>query len=132
MIDIKQCAELLADKIPGAAQIYKEHLNDYNEINLHILVGDIINEPLTKLLGENKQRDLIKIYCDTIERMWRYGDEYVKNVVDVTILEYISGRDEEWQIFGSYVTDGFKNYINKEYVPFFRSYFKIVPFEIFL
>ncbi|MBR1735926.1 MAG: hypothetical protein IJ736_02755 [Firmicutes bacterium] len=125
MIDTKKCAELIADKIPGADRIYKEHLDIYNEINLHVLAGDIIDEPLTKLLGESKQKNLIKIYCDTVERMWRYGDEAVKNVVDVTILEYISGREEEWQIFGDYISEEFKNYINEEYIPFFRSYFKI-------
>lgn len=129
MIDTKKCAELLADKIPGAVQIYKEHFNNYNEILLHVLAGDIINVPLIKLLGENKQRNLIKIYCDTVEKMWRYGDEAVKNVVDVTVLEYISGREKEWQIFGKYISDEFKNYINEEYIPFFRRYFKIEKLE---
>ena len=125
MIDVKKCAELLADKIPGATQIYKKHLNDYNEILLHVLAGDIIDEPLTKLLRENKQKNLIEIYCDTVERMWRYGDKAVKNVVDVTILEYISGRAEEWQVFGNYISDEFKKYINEEYVPYLQTYFKI-------
>ena len=129
MIDTKKCAELLADKIPGAVQIHKEHFNHYNEILLHVLAGDIINVPLIKLLGENKQRNLIKIYCDTVEKMWHYGDETVKNVVDVTVLEYISGREKEWQVFGKYISDEFKNYINEEYRPLFRRYFKIEKLE---
>ena len=125
MLNTKKCAELLAEKIPDAAQIYEKHLNDYGEILLHVLAGDIIDKPLTELLNSNTQKDLIALYCDVIEKMWRYGDDAVKNAAEVTVLEYISAYDKEWQVFGSYISDDFKKYINEIYVPLNEKYFKI-------
>ena len=46
--------------------------------------------------------------------MWRYGDEAVKNVVDVTLLERLSDDEAVWLSFGKYISDDFKEYINEE------------------
>ena len=124
-INTKKCAELLADNIPGADRIYEEHINAYGEILLHVLAGDVIDKPLTELLKDNTQKELIGVYCDIVEKMWRYGDEDVKNVADVTVLEYISARNEQWRTFGTYISDDFKKYINAPYVPANENCFKI-------
>ena len=44
----------------------------------------------------------------------RYGDEAVKNVVDVTLLERLSDDEAVWLSFGKYISDDFKEYINEE------------------
>jgi hypothetical protein len=59
-----------------------------------------VGEPLVELLKRNNICAYVEIYCRTIELMWRYGDDAVKNVVDVTVLERLS--------------DDFKKYINEE------------------
>ena len=46
--------------------------------------------------------------------MWKLGDEAVRNVVDVTILERLSDDDSVWQRFGGFISDEFKCYINQE------------------
>lgn len=46
--------------------------------------------------------------------MWRYGEEAVKNVVDVTLLERLSDDEAVWCSFGQYISDDFKKYINEE------------------
>lgn len=46
--------------------------------------------------------------------MWSQGDETIQNVVDVTILEYLSDDEEVWIHFGTYISDNFRNYINRE------------------
>lgn len=125
-MNINECARFLADKIPGASEIYTQHLNDYGEVLLHVLAGDIIDKPLEELLKSNTQKDVIKIYCDTVEQMWSTGDGEVKNVVDTTVLEYLSTSDV-WQTFGMYITDEFKKYINSEFYSCFAKYFKIEP-----
>lgn len=123
-MDINECAKLLADKIPGASEIYIQHLKYYKEVLLHVLAGDIIDRPLEELLKDNTQNELIKIYCGTIEEMWRMGDDAVKNVVEVTVLEYMATSDV-WQTFGKYITDEFKKYINNDFYPRFVKYYKI-------
>lgn len=54
------------------------------------------------------------IYSKAIEMMWRYGDERVKNVVDVTLLERLSDNEKVWNPFGKYISQDFKEYINGE------------------
>lgn len=92
---------------------------DYQNILLHIFAGEHISEPLLCLLknGSAPERR-IQIYCKAIEIMWRYGDEAVVDVVDVTILERLSDENSLWKIFGIYISEEFKTYINQEVLTF--------------
>ncbi|MBR6399948.1 MAG: hypothetical protein IKS17_01825 [Firmicutes bacterium] len=49
-MNTNECAKFLADKIPGASEIYTQHLNAHGEILLHVLAGDIIDKPPEELL----------------------------------------------------------------------------------
>jgi len=113
----EQCAEIIARLSPDGKQMLENHIATYGEILLHILAGELITEPLIKLLRWNKQVELIPEYCSLIELMWRDGDDDVINVVDVTILECLSDDDKIWYTFGSYISDEFKRYINDEQIP---------------
>ena len=77
----------------------------------------MIDRPLVELLRSEQEPDLIKIYCDAVEEMWIKGDDNVVNVVEVTILEYITDDDEVWQRFGRYISRNFRYYINNEFIP---------------
>lgn len=114
-LDRQQCADLIAN-IRGN-QFIEEHLNEYGEILLHVLAGDLITEPLIELLRWNKQTELITVYCNLIEQMWRDGNDDVVNVVDVTILERLSDEEKIWYRFGAYISDEFKRFINEEQIP---------------
>lgn len=46
--------------------------------------------------------------------MWSEGDDYVKNVVDVTILKRLSDDEVVWENFSTYISDEFKKYINED------------------
>ena len=116
-MDKKRCAELMAQISVEGETILKEHVLTYDEILMHILVGELLTEPLFELLKENRDKDLILKYCDFIELMWREGDEYVVNVVDVTILERLSDDEAIWKQFGTYISEEFKKYINEEQIP---------------
>ena len=104
----------LTEQFPEHEQTCRKHIEDYGKILLHVLAGDTINVPLAELLKKND--DLLKIrkYCNFIEAMWREGDDQVVNVVDVTILEYLSYYDDIWQDFGKYISSEFKSYINND------------------
>ena len=112
-----ECARMLYEALPGGKEIYIEHMQAYGEVLLHVLVGDLINEPLIELLRRNKNRELIQLYCKLIERMWQEGDAEVVNVVDVTILERLSDELDVWKYFGDYVSEEFKMYVNEEVIP---------------
>lgn len=60
------------------------------------------------------RQGMIQLYCKAIEVMWKYGDDIVKNVVDVTILERLSDEEIIWERFGLFSSREFKNYINEE------------------
>lgn len=51
---------------------------------------DVLNEPLIKMLSSQSNEIRISNYCSFIENMWLNGDEDVVNIVEVTILEYLS------------------------------------------
>lgn len=71
-----------------------EHHRDYEGLYEHVLVGDLVNEPLIDLLKYGKERKELDMYFAFIELLFRNGDQAVKNVLDVTILERIIGDTE--------------------------------------
>lgn len=119
VLDAKACAYMLADLTAEGSQILEEHEKDFNEILLHVLSGDLITSPLMNLLQHHTDRKgTIQLYCKAIEVMWKYGDDTVKNVVDVTILERLSDEEIIWERFGLFISKEFKNYINEEVLKF--------------
>lgn len=112
-----ECARMLYETLPDGNKIYIEHMQAYGEVLLHVLAGDLINEPLIELLRRNKNKELIQLYCKLIERMWQEGDAEVVNVVDVTVLERLSDELDVWKYFGDYVSEEFKMYVNEDVIP---------------
>lgn len=77
----------------GAQRAYQKHLHDYGDVLGHVFLGDEINPVLFALLKANADPTAIRAYVDLVESMYRGGDEDVKNIVEVTILERL-GDDE--------------------------------------
>ena len=75
-----------------------------------------LNRYFIKIIYTHKKKWGIQKYISFVERMWSQGDETVQNVVDVTILEYLSDDEEVWIHFGTYISDNFRNYINRELI----------------
>ena len=111
---VKDCANLIKKlKRTGSKELI-EHMDTYGDVLLHLYASEQVGEPLVELIKLNNPCDHAKIYCRTIELMWRYGDDAVKNVVDVTLLERLSDDEAVWRSFGRYLSDDFKKYINEE------------------
>lgn len=118
-LNIEECAHLVAELTFNGRVLLQEHIDDYNEILLHILATDMVSEPLIDLLKTYDENTLlIECYITIVEIMWKKGDEAVRNVVDVTILERLSDEDIVWQRFGGFISDEFKRYINREVLAF--------------
>ena len=93
---------------------FRETMKGFNYFADHIFYADCINNQLTELLRRNDDEELIRKYVNFIEHMWRDGDVTDVNVVDVTILEYLSDYGEVWHCLGKYISDEFRDYINND------------------
>jgi len=93
---------------------FDKHLEDYGELLQHIFYADVINDLLFDLLKNNNDSEQIKKFVGFIEYMWLKGDESVRNVVDVTILERLSDDKDVWNNLSTYISEEFKDYINKD------------------
>lgn len=85
-------ARELARRFPEHRAACEDHLRAYGEVVGHVLFCEI-NPVLSGLLRENRDPARIRQYMDFIEEMYRDGDGDVRNIVEVTILEYL-GDDE--------------------------------------
>lgn len=99
---------------PEYEEHYREHMREYGELLQYVFYAEVINNPLFNLLKRDRDAVKIKKYVDFIEHMWLQGDEAVQNVVDVTILECLSDNKAVWRCLGIYISEEFRDYINKE------------------
>lgn len=113
-MDFDHCVNLITYLTRNGQDRLDEHLKDYGEVLLHIYASDELGNPLRELLEKQSNCILVNIYCKVIELMWKYGDDSVRNVVDVTLLESLSDSEECWQHFGKYISEDFRNHINVE------------------
>lgn len=110
---VKDCAHLISTLTRNGKELLSEHIYDYGEILLHLFAGEQIGEPLVRLFSSGSDdKTAISIYCKATEIMWRYGNDAVINVVDVTLLERLSDDNKVWEKFGTCISDDFKSYIN--------------------
>jgi hypothetical protein len=93
-MNVEECALKFMEKFPEYNKAYHEHMNDYGKVLGHIFFGDAINETLTVLLKKNEDINAIQRYSNFINYMYKIGDDAVKNIVIVTILEYL-GDDKQ-------------------------------------
>ena len=110
----QESVEEFLDVFPEYNEYFDKHMEDYGELLLHIFYAEVINNPLFDLLKNNIDSEQIKKYVRFIEYMWSRGDERVQNVVDVTILERLSDDIDVWNNLGAYISEEFRNYINKD------------------
>ena len=114
-MSVKDCAVFISRLSRTGTEDLREHLEDYGEILLHLFASEQISEPLIMLLKSGCAQDRrVSIYSRAVEIMWKYGEDSVVNVVDVTLLERLSDDADVWRRFGTVISDAFKQYINTE------------------
>lgn len=82
----------LAERFPEFRSAYEEHLEDYGEVLGHTFF-DVLHCALMPLLRLNEDGEKIGQYIEFLEDMYANGDDDVRNIVEVTILEVLG--DEE-------------------------------------
>ena len=78
---------------PESEAEYHLHMESYGEMLGHVFFGNEINQPLSHLLFENKDKATIQKYVDFIKTMYSHGNDRVQNIVEVTILAYLGDDD---------------------------------------
>jgi hypothetical protein len=83
--------ERFVNEFPGFKHLLEEHIQYNNEILPHAFFREC-NDYFIKLLKTEKTKELEKLF-DFFERMAK-GDEYVKELLTVTILERLGDNKE--------------------------------------
>ena len=112
----QEMIEAFLEAFPFCRNAYDEHMGKYGELLQHVFYPEVISNPLIELLERETDDPVISTYTGFVERMWQEGDESVRNVVDVTILERLSDDKKVWNRFGKFISDEFKNYIKTEWI----------------
>ena len=110
----RECIKEFLTLFPEHTEHYREHMADYGELLQHVFYAEVINIPLFDLLKSNDDLNRIQKYVKFIEHMWSQGDEAVRNVVDVTILERLSDDADVWRSLGKYISASLREHINGE------------------
>lgn len=129
------CAEAMAAVMPDGEQLLETHLSKWRmqheqhpldlqllkrypeydpQVRLHLFAGDAFTPYLLKLLATGTDAAAC---LRLLEKMWQEGDEAVRNVLDVTILERLSDDEDAWQAMGRQVSPAFRDIINRVIMP---------------
>lgn len=113
-MNIVEMANYITNVFPENKQYYKEHIRDYGTVLAHVFAIETINIPMEKDFNVGSESETFQKYCMLIQSLWENGDDEVRNVIDVTILESISDHKRMWETFGRHISQKFIDYINDE------------------
>ena len=113
-MNIQEMADCIAAAFLQHEQYRAAHRKEYGEVLAHVFAMETINTPMLHEFESQAESEAFQKYCGLIEHLWKNGDDEVRNVVDVTILESISDDGRMWQAFGRHISQNFRDYINKE------------------
>ena len=114
IMNILEMTHYITDKFPQNKSYYRKHIKDYGTVLAHIFAMETINTPMEKEFKAAAESELFRKYCKLIQFLWENGDDDVRNVIDVTILESISDHKRMWEAFGRHISQEFIAYINDE------------------
>lgn len=87
-------AEKWVKTFPEDKKIYQEHIADYEQLLGHIFFAEVLNAPLTELLIKNEDKAKIEKMISFMEEMYRTGNDRVRDIVDVTVIECLGDRED--------------------------------------
>jgi len=92
-MNIVEMANYITNVFPENKQYYKEHIGDYGTVLAHVFAIETINIPMEKVFNVGSESETFRKYCMLIQSLWENGDDEVRNVIDITILESISDHN---------------------------------------
>jgi len=82
-------------RFPELTSLCEEQINLWGskDIPPHCFLGDVLNGYITELLRINSDKQQINKIFKFYEEMANSNDEYIKNLLQVTLLEYLWDED---------------------------------------
>ena len=96
MIMKEKVVQTILEACPFYKETWEKHLAFYKEELLFVFVPDLVNSAI-ELEKENKRAEILSIF-EVVERLLVEGNEEVKNLIKVGVLEdfrHIFGKDFE-------------------------------------
>ena len=96
MITKEQVVATIVEACPFYKETWEKHIARYKEELLYVFVPDLVNSVL-ELDKENKHQEILSVF-EVIEKLLVEGDEDVKNLIKVSVLEdfrHIFGKNFE-------------------------------------
>ena len=83
--------KFITHRFPELAELVSAETDGFDEFLAHVVFGNVFNELAVSLLKLEsfKQSDTLKRIFDMYEELASRGDEETKNLVQVTLLEYL-------------------------------------------
>ncbi|MCR5542454.1 MAG: hypothetical protein K6F71_16740 [Ruminococcus sp.] len=83
--------KFITDRFPELAELVSIETEGYDEFLPHVVFGNVFNGLAVSFLklDSYKQSDTLKRIFDMYEELALHGDEETKNLVQVTLLEYL-------------------------------------------
>lgn len=141
----RECAKAMAAVLPHGEALLEAHLQKWqlwdeqhpvepkrlkknpgydHQVMLHLFAGDAFTPHLMKCLETGTDAaPCLRL----LERMWQEGNSFVRNVLDVTILERLSDDQELWQAVGRQVSPVFRETVNRVIMPGNSVYATVRP-----
>lgn len=91
-LDKNNLAELFVNEFTDFKPLLEEHIEYNGELLLHVFFGEC-NEYFIKFL-QSEEAEILENLFDFFEKMATKGDDYVKELLSVTILERL-GDDKK-------------------------------------
>ena len=102
----------LIEYFPNLKNEVESNLNDFPEIYLHLIFGDIFNSYLLSLL-DNPQENISQLIkaSELLEYMSKM-DNSIQEVVVTTVLERLSDNSEKLALFSRFIGDRTRQLMN--------------------
>ena len=103
----------LIQLFPDLREAIKNNIEDFPEIYLHLIFGDVFNPYLCVLLEEpQKNQEGIKKSGELLEYMANL-DVDIQEVVAFTVLERLSDSEEKFGLFYKYAGEKTRQFMNE-------------------
>lgn len=102
----------LIEYFPNLKNEVENNLNDFPEIYLHLIFGDIFNPYLLSLLDNSQENRSQLIKASELLEYMSKMDGSIQEVVVTTVLERLSDNSEKLALFSRFIGDRTRQLMN--------------------
>ncbi|MFH0899680.1 MAG: hypothetical protein V2A73_03500 [Pseudomonadota bacterium] len=100
-LDFDHFPEELRARVPGFAQVYEEHIRDYDEVLPHVLLGELVRFLADEIRSHGQQSTALCEAMELLERGMGSLDSRLQELIAVSFLENLEPQDEAFATISS-------------------------------